>query len=244
MKTRYEIEDFVRGIIKSAQGEVDAIIDEVARHDDYRLEEMQKWSPQPDTVLDLGANVGVFTLAARCAFPDAYILAIEPSEKAWAEWTRYIEGLPKIQGMLCGIGNNNMLAEVSTAGSLGTTRYGEDEHGVTWGPRLSDLPVDWDKNVLVKMDIEGGEMFIRNHGPSESCLRKAWAIVGELHWGGPRFGYSDPREWLTWFPEMLEDTHEILACNNTHPTRDPVTGSGCIAILAVRKDVQYPNKGV
>ena len=46
--------------------------------DDYRLE-LHQW--EVSTVLDIGANLGFFSVAARNAFPDAKIHAYEPNQK-------------------------------------------------------------------------------------------------------------------------------------------------------------------
>lgn len=238
MKTRAEIERFVLSHVDLKVEEVECLVGEIVTRDSYRFDQLQTWTPPPEQILDLGANVGIFTLAARCAFPEVPILAVEPNRKAMDLWEKFAGDLPGVRALQCGLGHG-VLNFISTGGSLGTQRYGKPRGEVDYdvvGLRLSDLPIDWGKNVLIKLDAEGGEDAIRGHWPSEACLTKAWAIVGELHWGH-RFDCTSAEEWSAWFTSTLISTHDIIVCRNTHPTREPNTGSGNIDIFARRRDV-------
>lgn len=62
-----------------------AIFMEICENDVYRLKEVPF---TPDVVLDIGANVGVFTSYARFLFPLAKIVAVEPDPENWEHLTR------------------------------------------------------------------------------------------------------------------------------------------------------------
>jgi len=74
--------------------EFELCFNEVCGKDYYRL----KSCPIiPDVVLDVGANVGSFTTFARCLFPLAQIVAIEPDPVTFAGLKSFVEHLPRVK---------------------------------------------------------------------------------------------------------------------------------------------------
>ncbi len=67
-----------------------AIFHELCEMDCYRIREV---SFQPDVILDIGANVGVFTTYTRFLFPKAQIIAVEPDPENWEHLLRLTEHL-------------------------------------------------------------------------------------------------------------------------------------------------------
>lgn len=63
--------------------------------------------PALQTILDAGANVGQFTLAAARAYPDARVLAFEPVPNAAAILRRRSSGNPHIEVHECALGREN-----------------------------------------------------------------------------------------------------------------------------------------
>lgn len=68
--------------LKFNQKDSDAFIyefSEICIHDCYRLQQLRKRLPQVRSVVDIGANQGIFLVAARQTFPGAAIYAYEPN---------------------------------------------------------------------------------------------------------------------------------------------------------------------
>jgi len=220
-------------------GESESLLYEVLHCDSYSLADIPKWTPQPDVILDLGSNIGVFAVAARLTFPNIPIICIEPANEAFVQLQKNVSGLPNITCLQVGLGEDGgFIGEVSTGGSLGSTFYGKCPNGKIPSMRLSSIKqIDWNKNVLVKFDSEGGEIYIAGHPESEACLKKAWLIVGELHWG-KRFMQTRWETWMKWVTDTLYKTHIFQKFYNSQPTRNYLTESGNIQLTAVRRDVK------
>jgi len=70
-----------------------SIFIEVCESDCYRIREVPF---VPDVILDIGANVGVFTSYTRFLFPKAQIIAVEPDLENWGHLVRLTEHLRNV----------------------------------------------------------------------------------------------------------------------------------------------------
>jgi FkbM family methyltransferase len=157
---------------------------ELAVGDNYRLQQL----PQPDFVIDGGANIGLFTLAAAARWPKAPIIAFEP----------VLENVEAIRAHLRAnhFENQIKVEEVALAGSDGSKRFFIRRSGQA-GFVASDLPTletvdvaccalaqflpeDPDLLKLIKLDIEGGEVEVLDALFANGGLKKTM-IVMELH---------------------------------------------------------------
>jgi FkbM family methyltransferase len=140
------------------------------------------------SVLDLGANVGVFAAFADAQAPDRLLryIAAEPDEEAFQLLQRQISGL--------GLDARAFLVQAAVSDHSGALRF--DSTGESWGRHVSesgDVVVDGltvadildragvQEVDLMKMDIEGSEDAVLN-------AWKTWAprvrcLVCELHNG-------------------------------------------------------------
>lgn len=74
----------------------DGVFGEVVRSDSYGI---RKIDFVPDYVVDIGANVGMFSMMARVLFPSAYIISIEPDEYNFTELQR-VYGINSFRGAI------------------------------------------------------------------------------------------------------------------------------------------------
>lgn len=149
----------------------------------------------PDIIMDLGANVGIFSRYARSLFPDALIIAVEPDEnncKVFREFTND----PKIilhqkaigQGKVfrCNDALNGAMESyiseslpftvehiksIATETNISTIMLSDLAHYVKPG----------DKGVL-KIDIEGSETMLFQHKPSMDVIKSFDYVIMELHY--------------------------------------------------------------
>ena len=157
---------------------------ELAVGDNYRLQQL----PQPDFVIDGGANIGLFALAAAARWPKAPIIAFEPVH----------ENVEAIRAHLRAnhFENQIKVEEAALAGSDGSKRFFIRKSGQA-GFVASSLPIletvdvaccalarflpqDPDLLKLIKMDIEGGEVEVLEALFANGGLKKT-IIVMEIH---------------------------------------------------------------
>jgi FkbM family methyltransferase len=127
---------------------------EVLIADCYRLGDV----PQPvHTVLDIGANVGLFSLAARNAFPDATIHAYEPNGNL-EQYLRAQAAVARCDYFMEAVGLDDGRVTLEFADRLGSTRSTPAPTGtipsVAFRKTIERLGGTVD---LVKVDCEGAE---------------------------------------------------------------------------------------
>ena len=142
------------------------------------------WSFQ--TVLDCGANVGIFAAYARWrAGPGlGRYIGVEPSPESFALLEEQVRRL--------GLGPVATLYRAAASDRDGTARFSAE--GESWGHRLDDSGTvevrtmsigtmldraGLDEVDLLKLDIEGGEAAVLGAWPSWS--RRVRCLVAELH---------------------------------------------------------------
>jgi FkbM family methyltransferase len=99
------------------------------------------------SILDVGANIGQFALAASCCFPEAKIYCFEPIPSAFVQLKKNIKRNPQIKAFNCALGN-----------CPGKARFYESEYTQVSSlyriDKRNDNPnFDQDKTVPVDVDI-------------------------------------------------------------------------------------------
>lgn len=150
--------------------------------DEYGLREL----PEPlHKVLDVGANVGLFTLKVKNMFPGAVVHSYEPDEASAVHFRRNAERLEAVEFFLEGVSDRSGSAEILRSDStrLTQTSKTDDGSGSITLAGLDDVMQRIGGGVdLMKIDCEGGEWEIMNNRPA---IREAAKIRMEYHlWGG------------------------------------------------------------
>lgn len=205
------------------------LFDELVRQDCYRLQSVPF---APDVVLDIGANVGVFTSYARFFFPAAHIHAFEPNQRNFAHLLRHTGHLPNVSRWKVALGTGPVwhcpVEHIVRPYFAGGERYlSEGQLGAPAGSfaeqfefTRSDVPAlslaemveayGYHGIAIAKIDVEGAENCIFNHPPSMAALRRCDYVAMELHYQldgtGPVYEHDKPtiRQSLL----SLSDTHD------------------------------------
>jgi FkbM family methyltransferase len=123
--------------------------------DEYGLRSL---ASAPSRIVDIGANIGLFSLWASRNYPKAIIHAYEPSESIAAYAERNLASRPQVQLYRSGVSSKAGFAQLVQAGESRVVRaVGGASDGVPMLP-FADVvarmggPVD-----LLKLDCEGAE---------------------------------------------------------------------------------------
>ena len=142
----------------------------------YVLLEQQDWFEQGDLslfrklirhgdrVLDLGANVGVYSLSAAVRTgDDGCVVAVEPSSRTFRYLRESAKQFDHMQCFHCGVSDSSSIGSLSFGGSSELNKFSEDE-GAGNCEKVELMSVDdvaamagVDSFDIIKMDVEGFE---------------------------------------------------------------------------------------
>ena len=150
-------------------GADDAAVGKHVRADNYELDVTAVFRAtlkEGMSVVDLGANIGYFTLlAARLVGPRGRVLAVEPNPRnvRMIEASRRLNGFEHVTVAPVAAGRETGLLVLNTSFSNGTTSDAPDEIGQLLGAetvpslRLDTLLGDDASVDFIKVDVEGAE---------------------------------------------------------------------------------------
>jgi FkbM family methyltransferase len=169
------------------------VVREIFVDEDYRIE--QPLSPQ--TIVDLGSNMGASLIYFRLRYPTARIVGVEPDPLVFSALRRNVAPFHGIEVLNAAVASSTgempffRYPRYSWASSL-VPIWGTDATKLTVEAKsLDDLldDVGLESVDLLKIDIEGGEWDVL---PSVRELGKVRAIIGEIH----RVGTAPPQDLL------------------------------------------------
>lgn len=151
----------------------------------------------PDVILDLGANIGIFSRYARQLFPEALIVAIEPNPDNLKGFKKYTND-KNIILIKKGIGKGALYKSKNAVNGSGEVYLSENSafnqsdlklvNTITNVPSimLTDLKkyIKKGQKIICKIDIEGNETVILDDKNSMELLRTFDYITIELHYYG------------------------------------------------------------
>lgn len=159
----------------------------------HRKGHKRKFNFIPDVVLDLGANVGVFSRYARQLFPNALIIAVEPDKNNCDIFKEHTSD-ERIILIEKAIGDGEIFkARKAANGSLEVYMsknigYDDDDFKLFEKSDVQAIKITKLKQyinpgdrVLLKLDIEGNETSIFSDAASMKMLSTIDYIAGELH---------------------------------------------------------------
>jgi FkbM family methyltransferase len=169
-----------------------------------------------DLILDIGANVGAFSLWLAQQCPTARVFAVEPSADNFAELARNLAGWPhQVSTMRLAIGGREGQAVISDGGRrsvdhrvepLVAVPSGADSFELVTLQRLLEL-VGADRVDLLKMDIEGAEFDVFEQ-VSQDTLKQIRRLAIEYH-DNIRPGTLDLIQ------RRLSETHDVVSLDGS-----------------------------
>jgi FkbM family methyltransferase len=158
-----------------------AIFEQIFLRGDYDLD----FKFHPQTVVDAGAHIGLFSILMKNRFPGAKIICIEPDKNNYEALNKNISGYDNVETVRAGLWNSDTQLEIVDryhAGHSALTVEENVETGSVPGVTISNVMESYGLKTIdvLKIDIETSEMelFLRNY---EDWLPKVRMIIIELH---------------------------------------------------------------
>lgn len=167
-----------------------------------------------DTIIDIGANQGIFSLQAQILNPKAHIYALEPNPHALGTLKELTQTLRiKITEKAIGDGQDQYLRP--TGNPARASVHVEPKFG---GPiKVQTIPFPElfqqiythrngetrnPEHILLKCDCEGGEHYLIGH---EDLLRQCDHIAMEVHYKGYYANIHPKQFWKDWIKQFKQD---------------------------------------
>lgn len=187
-----------------------------------------------DTVIDLGAHCGMFSLMTRFLMPKARIIAIEPDPgnyKALVTNIQYLhvetqnialgDGLPVFL-LTRHVRTVSMRYDRLKLDTMGVYDHENQDNPPNSGvaipsAKLQDLWTQWNPTgrIFVKMDMEGAEHHLLGDAAAENCLEGCTMLAAELHAYPTGPTMKDYKDWIqTRFGPMFD-----VEITTTHRSR-------------------------
>jgi len=210
-----------------------------AKNDEYRIRHLLTGCCSH--IVDIGANIGLFSLFARQICPNVKIISIEPHPEAYNRLCRNISNMNNIKTYNMALGDGSLL-------------YLHNAHSRHWNEsifmknyvsncsvasyRLSDIfamcLVPFDSKYFLKIDTEGGERYLIDHENSETIISSSVQTSMELHFPcrkRPQFSkFPSLETYKTWLTKF-DNTHDVKYYN--------ISLRGGVAICIMRNRL-YP----
>jgi FkbM family methyltransferase len=144
--------------------------------------------PPNPIIVDVGANIGQFCIAAKLFYPTATIYSFEPDPDSYAHLVANTDRLDSVHTFNIGLGSKRETLTfhrhpLSVMSSF-TTEPGWDYAQEVDLPieRLDDVLTGLDRIDLLKIDVEGFEYEVL--AGAESVLQRTGAVIVEVRLGG------------------------------------------------------------
>jgi len=174
-------------------------------------------SGELDFVVDIGANIGVFSVMMRMKHPNAKIVAVEPCLESLYYLKKNINML-NVEVLPCALGDgskfsffsrdDNLLRNVFISGEGDT--YQVDS--MTLGNIFHAQKLDISKNYLLKIDCEGAEKFLIGDEVAENIIKNSFQTSLEIHFKSEKTPYDfwiDYLPYYEWINDNFSDSHSI-----------------------------------
>jgi FkbM family methyltransferase len=169
------------------------------------------------TILDIGANCGLYSVAFRFFQPNARIISIEPDKENYNNLIKNTANLD-IETLNIALGNGNEVGKITGKCSLAhsfsniSTETLEQERctSLLLNNIVEKYNIDL-KGLFIKIDTEGGEYVIFGHSPSEDVIRNSMGVSMEVHHCIPNV--IDKNETVAW-ANKFSNSHKIFCSSH------------------------------
>lgn len=205
---------------------------EIIQNDLYRLKDFYKTNKyEIVNVIDIGANVGYFSLLASVLFPFANKVLVEPNPENVEVLKINFQDFDKIKIIPKALGDGQLVNMKYDMRWSGSDSVVYDEKGTIQTIGFNSLEEYTKENYILKVDCEGGEKYLKyaNKELFANCLY----FVSEFH-----VSENNPIDsWEKWLISIFDGNSWIIHKN--YLGKDAVSGTELFVYFAVRKYTQF-----
>jgi FkbM family methyltransferase len=163
------------------------------------------------TIVDAGANMGVFSVLAAATHPDATIYAFEPAPKTFAALKENTKYYPNVKVFNAGLGEKEGTISFILMGHSGQNYVGEGNNAIQVPIKTIDsLHIHTD---FIKMDTEGYEANILKGAVETIRQSKPIVIMSAYHYPNDPIELPKILNAITPYScELRADCEEDLVC--------------------------------
>ena len=180
---------------------------EIIDKDEYAIKHLS--SIPIDYVIDIGANIGVFSRYANNILDIRKgIICLEPQKDNFVYLQDNMKGVSNVCLYKVALGDGNDMYLTTTPKNEGMYQCKEDNvseevvKSITLPSIISDNNIKPEDVVLMKCDCEGGEVALMNNDAME-CMKYFLQISLEVHYGDKYFKHCPSKDeykgWLETF---------------------------------------------
>jgi rfaE bifunctional protein nucleotidyltransferase chain/domain len=173
-----------------------------------------------DFIIDIGANIGVFSVMMRMRHPNARIIAIEPNPESYEYLLSNTNAL-NIETVQKAFGNGKELFFFDRDGTIISNIYLHDIEQKDQRGRIESLTLknifetfnlDMSQNYILKFDCEGAEKYLVEDSDSEEIIKNSLQTCLEIHFNSGFASFDFFEEYNTyndWINKKLSNSHFI-----------------------------------
>jgi len=169
------------------------VINEVIVGDTYKLKQLKESGYEPEVIVDIGGHIGTFGVSVKQLWPEAVLVAIEPSRTNWELYNKNL--------IDNGLEQNTVVIHAALAYGKETVSLFEDLEHATGGGHIREEGNSYPETYtninaltledmlraakikkvdLLKMDCEGAEHDLVENA-NEETLKGVTCLLGEYH---------------------------------------------------------------
>lgn len=159
--------------------------------------------------LDIGGNVGFFSVMARMRHPDTPIFTFEPCTDTRVMLSYNAKHLNiQLFSFALGLGELNFMKYPNSgAHQFRKGAQGYSVKAITL-PKMMEMIKQDGSGMFIKIDCEGGERVLLENTQSDKIIKRCKHLAMEIHFGR-LFENMPPYEvWPKW-AETFKDTHKV-----------------------------------
>jgi len=170
------------------------------------------------TIIDVGANVGIFALKARLEYPAARIIALEPTPETFEVLQDNMQGLNvEIYRLALGDGSRCKMRGRSSVQKHTVPSATGGTQTLTFADIMKKFDVQADRTCAAKFDCEGGEYSLLTNPEDKKYITKLGVLALEIH-GRPAGQFKFLDGWMRLF--FRDYRHTLLRHSLSHLTTE------------------------
>jgi FkbM family methyltransferase len=181
------------------------LYNEIIYEDSYQIREIfKKCTRNIDTIIDIGSNIGYFTLISSILYPHAKKILVEPNPENVKVLNKNFKDFSNINIIPKALGNGSKVKMNFDERWSGSDSVVYDDNGNIETIGIVDIIPKDAGNFILKIDCEGGEKYLLDSNPElfKNCIY----FVSEFH----ENENNNIVEWENWIKKTFSKNYKVI----------------------------------